>query len=60
MQQLKVLKPYDYRTKYKGNMSHATHELKLFYNEFETEFFIFFTELINMCKQKTNELHELL
>jgi len=24
------------------------------------EFFIFFTELINMCKQKTNELHELL
>jgi len=55
-----ILMRMDYRTKYKGNMSHATHELKLFYNEFETEFFIFFTELINKCKQKTNELHELL
>ena len=55
-----ILMRMDYRTKYKGNMSHATHELKLFYNEFESEFLIFFTELINICKQKTNELHELL
>lgn len=55
-----ILLQMDYRTKYKGNMSHATHELKLFYNEFESEFLIFFTELINICKQKTNELHELL
>lgn len=55
-----ILFQMDYRTKYKGNMVQAVHELRLFYDEFEDEFFVFFEELIKMCQFKHKELNELL
>ena len=44
-----ILFQMDYRTKHKANMQEAIVELRMFYNEFESEFTLFFDELITYC-----------
>lgn len=51
-----ILFQMDYRTKYRANMQEAVIELKHFYEEFEEEFTIFFSELIVFSKQKISKL----
>ncbi len=51
-----ILFQMDYRTKHRANMQEAVVELKQFYAEFETEFTLFFNELIIFCNQKLIEL----
>ena len=53
----KVLEGMNRRTKNKSQMNRAVNELKEFYNEFETEFTIFFDELITFSKHKLIELN---
>lgn len=47
-----VLQKMDRRLNNKSNMAEAVIELKHFYNEFEEEFSLFFSELITACKSK--------
>lgn len=51
-----ILFQMDYRTKHRVNMQEAIVEIKLFYNDLETEFTTFFEELIQFCKEKLIEL----
>ncbi len=51
-----ILFQMDYRTKLKGNMVASIPYLEKFYTEFETDFFIFFDELMESCKTKLKEL----
>lgn len=53
-----ILFQMDYKTKHRVNMQEAIVELHEFYEEFETEFFQFFEELIHSCQQKLKELNE--
>lgn len=50
-----ILFQMDYRTKNRVNMHESVMELQEFYNEFETEFRAFFTELQSECKKKLKE-----
>ena len=52
-----ILFQMDYKTKHRANMQEAIVELKDFYTEFESEFFLFFKELIHSCQQKIKELN---
>ena len=52
----RVLDGMNRRTKNRSGMDKAVHELQQFYNEFETEFSVFFDELIIFSKQKLEEL----
>ena len=49
-----ILRGMDNRTSYRSNMSQATNELRLYYNEFEAEFFKFFEELERFCNDYRN------
>ncbi|HBD25921.1 acyl carrier protein phosphodiesterase [Flavobacterium sp.] len=53
-----ILFQMDYKTKHRANMQEAIVELQDFYTEFESEFFLFFEELIISCQQKITELNE--
>lgn len=53
----KVLEGVNRRTQNKSKMNLAVNELEEFYDEFENEFTLFFTELIEFSKQKLNELN---
>ena len=55
-----ILFQMDYKTKHRANMQEAIVELQDFYTEFESEFFLFFEELIISCQQKITELNEIL
>lgn len=55
-----ILFQMDYKTKHRANMQEAIVELQEFYAEFESEFFLFFQELIISCHQKITELNEIL
>ena len=55
-----ILFQMDYKTKHRANMQEAIVELQDFYTEFESEFFLFFEELIISCQQKIAELNEIL
>ncbi|MFK7783402.1 ACP phosphodiesterase [Psychroserpens sp.] len=52
----RVLNGMNKRTKNKSGMNLATNELKEFYSEFETEFTLFFEELIVTSNTKREEL----
>ncbi len=52
----KVLEGMNRRTKNKSGMHKAVIELETFYEEFESEFTAFFTELIAFSKQKLKDL----
>ena len=54
-----ILFQMDYKTKHRANMQEAIVELQDFYTEFESEFFLFFEELILSCQQKISELNKL-
>jgi acyl carrier protein phosphodiesterase len=54
-----ILFQMDYKTKHRVNMQEAIVELQDFYAEFESEFFLFFEELILSCQQKIDELNKL-
>lgn len=54
-----ILFQMDYKTKHRANMQEAIVELQDFYTEFESEFFLFFEELIQSCQHKINELNKL-
>lgn len=54
-----ILFQMDYKTKHRANMQEAIVELQEFYAEFESEFFLFFEELIISCQQKIIELNKL-
>jgi acyl carrier protein phosphodiesterase len=53
-----ILFQMDYKTKHRVNMQEAIVELQDFYVEFESEFFLFFEELILSCQHKLAELNE--
>jgi len=55
-----ILFQMDYKTKHRANMQEAIVELQDFYAEFESEFFLYFEELIISCQQKITELNEIL
>ncbi len=51
----KILTQMDNRTQQKSKMKNAIQDLKLHYSEFETEFFIFFKEMITFTRQITQD-----
>jgi acyl carrier protein phosphodiesterase len=51
-----ILFQMDYKTKHRVHMQEAIVELQLFYQEFEEEFYLFFDELMQSCKEKRIEL----
>lgn len=53
-----ILFQMDYKTKHRANMQEAIVELQEFYAKFESEFFLFFEELILSCQQKLKELNQ--
>jgi acyl carrier protein phosphodiesterase len=53
-----VLEGINRRTKYRSKMNLALKELQEFYAEFETEFNLFFKELIELTTVKHNEIKE--
>jgi acyl carrier protein phosphodiesterase len=53
----KVLEGMNRRTKNRSKMNLAVNELEEFYEEFESEFTVFFEELMEFAKQKLNELY---
>jgi len=53
-----ILFQMDYKTKNRVHMQEAIAEIQEFYTEFESEFFLFFEELMNSCQQKIAELNE--
>ena len=46
-----ILFQMDYHYQTSSKMDEAIHELKQFYDEFESEFITFFEELQNVCNQ---------
>ena len=52
----KILIQMDYRTQNLSKMRFSVAELKLYYNEFETEFSLFFAEIIEFCDLKIKQL----
>lgn len=55
-----VLTNMNYRTKNRSKMNLAVQELQEYYTEFETEFTVFFEELMHFCTLKMKELDRLL
>jgi len=55
-----ILFQMDYKTKHRVHMQEAIVEIQDFYSEFESEFFLFFDELVISCEQKLKELNEIL
>ena len=55
-----ILFQMDYKTKHRANMQEAIVELQDFYTEFESEFFLFFEELIISCQQKIDNINKIL
>lgn len=53
-----ILFQMDYKTKHRVHMQEAITEIQEFYEEFESEFFLFFEELILSCQQKIKELNK--
>ncbi len=51
-----ILFQMDYKTQHRVAMHESIVELQAFYTDFETEFFTFFEELEQGCKQKMDEL----
>jgi len=51
-----ILYNMDRRTRLKSKMQFSAEELKLFYNEFETEFTLFFAEMEEFVKWKIQEI----
>lgn len=54
----KVLEGMNRRTKNKSKMNLAVNELQEFYNEFETEFTLFFDELITFSSEKLKQIQQ--
>lgn len=54
----KVLEGMNRRTKNKSKMNLAINELQEFYNEFETEFTLFFDELISFSAEKLKQIEQ--
>lgn len=52
----KILFQMDYKTHHRVHMQEAIVEVKEYYGEFESEFFLFFEELIAFCNEKRMEL----
>ena len=52
----KILFQMDYKTHHRVHMQEAIVEVKEYYSDFESEFFLFFEELISFCNQKRKEL----
>ncbi|VXB65497.1 ACP phosphodiesterase [Flavobacterium sp. 9AF] len=48
----KILYQMDYRTQFQSKMQYATNELREYYEDFESEFFIFFEDIQKMVSQK--------
>ena len=55
-----ILFQMDYKTKHRVHMQEAITEIQEFYDDFESEFFLFFDELILSCEFKLNDLNEIL
>ncbi|UGS22752.1 acyl carrier protein phosphodiesterase [Flavobacterium channae] len=55
-----ILFQMDYRTKHRVHMQEAITEIQEFYEDFESEFFLFFDELMLSCELKLNDLNEIL
>jgi acyl carrier protein phosphodiesterase len=55
-----ILFQMDYKTKHRVHMQEAITEIQEFYEDFESEFFLFFDELILSCEFKLNDLNEIL
>lgn len=55
-----ILFQMDYRTKNRVHMQKAIVEVELFYTELEQEFTAFFEELEISCKEKLNQLNQIL
>lgn len=55
-----ILFQMDYRTKNRVHMQEAIVEVELFYKELEQEFTAFFEELEISCKEKLNQLNQIL
>ena len=55
-----ILFQMDYKTKHRVHMQEAIVEIQDFYTEFESEFFLFFDELVISCQEKIKELNEIL
>ena len=55
-----ILFQMDYKTKHRVHMQEAITEIQEFYEDFESEFFLFFDELVISCQQKLKELNEIL
>ena len=52
----KIVTQMDYRTQNLSNMRFSVNELNLFYTDFETEFSLFFAEIIEFCELKIKQL----
>jgi acyl carrier protein phosphodiesterase len=51
-----ILWQMSHRIKFRLDLSKAINELRLYYSDFETEFFDFMEEVQLMCKEKLKEL----
>ncbi len=54
----RILTQMDRRTKNRSGMTTSIDELLEFYNEYESEFAVFFEEMRNFAEQKTAQLEE--
>ncbi|MFD1096373.1 acyl carrier protein phosphodiesterase [Salegentibacter chungangensis] len=52
----RILNQMSRRTEFKSRMNLATEDLKLYYSEFEDDFFRFFGELQDFCEQEIGKL----
>lgn len=52
----RILWQMSHRIKFRYDLSKAVNELRLYYSEFESEFFSFMEEVQLMCKEKLKEL----
>ena len=55
-----ILFQMDYKTKHRVHMQEAITEIQEFYDDFESEFFLFFDELMLSCESKLSDLNEIL
>ena len=55
-----ILFQMDYKTKHRVHMQEAITEIQEFYEDFESEFFLFFDELMLSCESKLSDLNEIL
>ena len=52
----RILWQMSHRIKFRYDLSKAVNELRLYYADFESEFFTFMDEVQLMCKEKLKEL----